>query len=78
MTEPHAPLRLPPDLHARIDAAAAEQGLSAEQWIERLVLRETDHRRSTIADLESRRVGAEDEARGGLEAPASPANPTDD
>jgi hypothetical protein len=78
MTEPHAPLRLNPDLCARIEAAAAEQGMSAEQWIERLVLRETDHRRSTIAELESRHVGPEDEARGGPEAPANPAKPTDD
>jgi hypothetical protein len=78
MSNAPAPLHLNPDLRARIEAAAARQNISAEQWIERLVLRETDHRRSTIAELESRRVHPEDEARGGQEAPASPANPTDD
>jgi hypothetical protein len=72
------PLPLSPEIRARIEAAAAEQNMSAAQWIERLVLRETDHRSSTIAELESRRVGPEDEARGGLEAPQTATNQTDD
>jgi hypothetical protein len=78
MTDTLRPLGLPPAIRARIEAAAAEQGISAEQWIERLVLRETDHRRSTIAELESRRIGPEDEARGGPDAPEQPRRPTDD
>lgn len=72
------PLHLNPDIRARIEAAAAEQHITAEEWISRLVLRETEGRRSAIAELESRRVGPEDESRGGREAPGMPANPTDD
>ncbi|WP_421995410.1 hypothetical protein [Roseococcus sp.] len=71
-------LSLSPAILARIEAAAAEQGLSSSEWVERLVQRETESGRSTIAALESRRIGPEDEARGGPQAPGTIANPTDD
>ncbi len=75
MALPDAPLRLSLDVLAVAEAAAQRAGLSPQQWIERLVLREAGRSEPGSAPHE---VGPEDEVRGGPEAAEKPAHPTDD
>lgn len=75
MPLPDAPFRLSLDVLAAAEAAAQRAGLSPQQWIERLVLREAGRHESASAPHE---VGPEDEVRGGPEATEKPAHPTDD
>ncbi|TCI00934.1 hypothetical protein EJV46_00305 [Roseococcus sp. SYP-B2431] len=75
MALPDAPLRLSLDVLAAAEAAARRAGISPQQWIERLVLREAGGPEPTSAPQE---VGPEDEVRGGPEATEKPAHQTDD
>lgn len=75
MRLPDAPLRLSLDILAAAEAAAKRAGISTQEWIERLVLREAGQPDAASAPHE---VGPEDEVRGGAEATEQPAHPTDD
>lgn len=75
MDLPDSPIRLSLDVLALAEAAAKRAGLSPEQWIERLVLREAGQA-ETAAPPHA--VGPEDEVRGGPEAAEKPAIQTDD
>lgn len=74
MDLPASPIRLSADVLALAEGAAKRAGLSPEQWIERLVLREAAQAEPAAPHA----VGPEDEVRGGPEAAEKPAIQTDD